>query len=54
LTSRSELLSVRRERLDVRVNLHLALGGGFDMTEQWTEFLKGQWDTETEDKVDRE
>lgn len=26
----SELLSVRRQRLDARVNLHLALGGGFE------------------------
>jgi NodT family efflux transporter outer membrane factor (OMF) lipoprotein len=29
----SELLTVRRERLDNRINLHLALGGGFDVTD---------------------
>ncbi len=30
LSTRSQLLTVRRLRLDNRVNLHLALGGGFD------------------------
>jgi outer membrane protein TolC len=29
LTAESELLAVRRQRLDNRVDLHLALGGGF-------------------------
>jgi outer membrane protein TolC len=29
LTAQSQLLSVRRERLGVRIDLHLALGGGF-------------------------
>jgi outer membrane protein TolC len=28
--TQSELLTVRRERLENRVNLHLALGGGFE------------------------
>lgn len=32
LTSESALLNVRRLRLDNRVDLHLALGGGFSMT----------------------
>ena len=39
LTARSELLTVRRERLDARVNLHVSLGGGFDINEEWTAFL---------------
>jgi NodT family efflux transporter outer membrane factor (OMF) lipoprotein len=30
LTAESQLLEVRRQRLDNRVNLHLALGGGFE------------------------
>jgi NodT family efflux transporter outer membrane factor (OMF) lipoprotein len=30
LTAESELLTVRRQRLDNRVDLHLALGGGFE------------------------
>jgi outer membrane protein TolC len=30
LTSESELLSIRRRRLDNRIDLHLALGGGFE------------------------
>ena len=30
LTAEGELLSVRRQRLDNRVDLHLALGGGFE------------------------
>lgn len=30
LAAESELLAVRRQRLDNRVNLHLALGGGFE------------------------
>ena len=29
--SESQLLGIRRTRLDNRVDLHLALGGGFDM-----------------------
>jgi outer membrane protein TolC len=32
LTAESQLLAVRRLRLENRVNLHLALGGGFRMT----------------------
>jgi outer membrane protein TolC len=39
LNSLSELITVKRERLDVRVNLHLALGGGFDLENEWTQFL---------------
>jgi multidrug efflux system outer membrane protein len=39
LTSQSEYISVRRERLDARVNLHLALGGGFELSKEWTSFL---------------
>lgn len=31
--TQSELLSVRRQRLENRVNLHLALGGGFELNE---------------------
>ena len=52
LASRSELLTVRRERLDARVNLHLALGGGFDITEQWTDFLEANWNSATEEPID--
>jgi NodT family efflux transporter outer membrane factor (OMF) lipoprotein len=48
-TFQSELLSVRRERLDARVNLHLALGGGFGLTKQWREFLDTQGEVETEE-----
>jgi NodT family efflux transporter outer membrane factor (OMF) lipoprotein len=39
LNSASDLISVKRERLDARINLHVALGGGFDLEDQWTEFL---------------
>jgi NodT family efflux transporter outer membrane factor (OMF) lipoprotein len=39
LNSASELITVKRERLDARINLHVALGGGFELEEQWTEFL---------------
>lgn len=39
LNALSELITVKRERLDVRVNLHLALGGGFDLENEWTQFL---------------
>jgi NodT family efflux transporter outer membrane factor (OMF) lipoprotein len=34
LTARSEYISARRARLDARVNLHLALGGGFVFGEE--------------------
>ena len=37
-TSESQLLSVRRARLDNRVELHVALGGGFDMGDVPTTF----------------
>lgn len=40
LNSQSELLTVRRQRLDARVNLHVALGGGFDLNKEWNEFLE--------------
>ena len=33
----SRLLAVRRQRLDTRVNLHLALGGGFTLVSQYAE-----------------
>ncbi|UCH82686.1 MAG: efflux transporter outer membrane subunit, partial [Candidatus Latescibacterota bacterium] len=54
LNSQSELLVVRRERLDARVNLHLALGGGFDLNTEWKQFLdkyaeEDQDDSKTED-----
>ena len=52
LTARSELITVRRERLDARVNLHVALGGGFDVTEQWQEFLTAQASLESGDTVE--
>lgn len=39
LNTLSELITVKRERLDARVNLHLALGGGFDLDTEWTQFL---------------
>jgi len=51
LESRSQLLSARRERLDARVNLHLALGGGFDAGADWTRFLDFG-ESGTEDAVD--
>jgi multidrug efflux system outer membrane protein len=39
ITASSELITVQRERLDARINLHLALGGGFDIESQWNDFL---------------
>jgi len=39
LNSVSELITVKRERLDARINLHVALGGGFELENQWTQFL---------------
>ncbi|MDH3197515.1 MAG: efflux transporter outer membrane subunit [Candidatus Krumholzibacteria bacterium] len=39
LSSQIELITVRRQRLDARINLHLALGGGFDLTQDWRDFL---------------
>jgi multidrug efflux system outer membrane protein len=55
LNAQSELLVVRRQRLDARVNLHLALGGGFDLTDEWREFLDAhgaESDSETEETVE--
>lgn len=52
LSSQSELIAVRRQRLDARVNLHLALGGGFELTENWTSFLDSQSDSHTEVPVE--
>jgi NodT family efflux transporter outer membrane factor (OMF) lipoprotein len=46
LNSQSELILVRRQRLDARVNLHVALGGGFDLNEEWTRFLEVRSATE--------
>jgi outer membrane protein TolC len=40
LLSQSALIAVRRARLDARVNLHLALGGGFQLDDEWTRFLE--------------
>lgn len=37
-TSESQLLTLRRARLDNRVDLHVALGGGFDMSDVPTTF----------------
>jgi len=48
LAAQSELLVVRRQRLEARVNLHLALGGGFDLGRQWQEFLVFQTPKSTE------
>ena len=39
ISSSSELIAVQRERLDARINLHLALGGGFDIESEWNQFL---------------
>jgi len=39
LNSQSEYITVKRERLDARINLHLALGGGFELAEEWTQYL---------------
>jgi multidrug efflux system outer membrane protein len=52
LNSQSELISVRRQRLDARVNLHLALGGGFELTDNWTQFLEKPGDSKTEAPVE--
>ncbi len=47
LNSQSELLTVRRLRLDARVNLHVSLGGGFDLDDEWMKFLEAQAPEET-------
>lgn len=52
LTSRSEYISIKRERLDARVNLHLALGGGFELAEEWKLFLQSNRDLESEASVE--
>jgi multidrug efflux system outer membrane protein len=52
LTSRSEYISIKRERLDARVNLHLALGGGFELDEEWNRFLESNKDTQSEASVE--
>ncbi|HEU4364196.1 MAG TPA: efflux transporter outer membrane subunit [Candidatus Krumholzibacteria bacterium] len=39
IATSSELIAVQRERLDARINLHLALGGGFDIESEWNRFL---------------
>jgi NodT family efflux transporter outer membrane factor (OMF) lipoprotein len=48
LNSLSDLITVKRERLDVRVNLHLALGGGFDLENEWTQFLIAKSEEDTQ------
>lgn len=40
LASRSALATVRRARLDARVDLHVALGGGFALEDGWRHFLE--------------
>jgi NodT family efflux transporter outer membrane factor (OMF) lipoprotein len=52
LNSQSELIAVKRQRLDARVNLHLALGGGFELTENWSQFLDAHRVSETEVPVE--
>ena len=44
-TAQSQLLSTRRERLSNRIDLHLALGGGFDLPE---------WASDDEEDADEE
>jgi NodT family efflux transporter outer membrane factor (OMF) lipoprotein len=46
LNSQSELISVSRQRLDARVNLHVALGGAFSLDDEWTKFLAAQTPTQ--------
>ncbi len=48
LASQSELISVERQRLDARVNLHLALGGGFQLDDNWKQFLESPLDSNIE------
>lgn len=42
LTAQSDLIAVRRQRLDARVNLHVALGGGFSLRDEWMKFLEAR------------
>ena len=42
-TAQSQLLSTRRDRLTNRIDLHLALGGGFDLPE---------WASESDEEAD--
>jgi multidrug efflux system outer membrane protein len=39
IESSSELIAVQHARIDARINLHLALGGGFDIESEWNDFL---------------
>ncbi len=48
LNSVSELITVKRERLEARINLHVALGGGFDLEDQWEQFLVARSSEQTE------
>lgn len=48
LASQSELISVERQRLDARVNLYLALGGGFQLDDNWKQFLESSLDSDME------
>ncbi len=52
LNSRSELIAVGRQRLDARVNLYLAMGGGFELAEGWTDFLNMTLETDQEEPED--
>ena len=51
LNSQSELLTVRRQRLDARVNLHVSLGGGFDLSEEWADFLEAHASNDEEEET---
>ncbi len=52
LNSRSEWIAIRRSRLDARVNLHLSLGGGFELGREWRSFLASITNSRTEDTVE--
>lgn len=49
LTAQSQLLSVRRERLGVRIDLHLALGGGFGSRDEASSLWKESAQDQEED-----
>jgi multidrug efflux system outer membrane protein len=48
LNSVSELFTVKRERLEARINLYVALGGGFDLETEWTQFLVAKSEEDAE------
>jgi NodT family efflux transporter outer membrane factor (OMF) lipoprotein len=53
LSAESDFISIRRARLDARVNLHLALGGGFQLEKKWNGFLELIEKRETEEGVEK-